>query len=135
MTQMLDSIFDGSVYLLERSLDLRLARQNLIAANVANAETPGYRALDMNFQEVLRDMADKLDASRSGHTAPSGAAPVRVRLTAADTGSLGNDNNTVGLERELGKLSENGLMFKAQALFLSKKLALLRQAVASSQEG
>jgi len=130
---MLDAI-DRSIYLLEQSLNLRMARQNVIAANLANVETPGYRALDVNFEEVLRDIASRLDAEGSPTEAGTSLQPVHLELRPADASSLGNDNNTVDLERELGKLSENALMFKAQALFLGKKLAMLREAIGSSQQ-
>ena len=47
------TIFDRTMQLLERSLDLRGARQQVIAANIANEETPKYRATDLNFGRAL----------------------------------------------------------------------------------
>ena len=47
------TIFDRTMQLLSRSLDLRGARQQVIAANIANEETPKYRAKDLNFGQAL----------------------------------------------------------------------------------
>ena len=48
------TIFDRTMQLLHRTLDLREARQRVIASNIANEETPGYRAADLNFQDSLQ---------------------------------------------------------------------------------
>jgi len=125
----MDATFDRTVYLLERSLDLRMARQNLIAANIANVETPGYRALDLNFEEVMKETAARLDAQESDGGAVSAIDPVHVKLIADDAPSLGNDNNTVQLEKELGKLNENAMMFRIQTEFLAKKLTQMKEAL------
>jgi flagellar basal-body rod protein FlgB len=130
---MLDHLFGDSVHLLERSLELRMTRQNLIASNIANAETPGYRALDMDFESMLREIVQaRKTEGASGATEESLAAQrASVRLIHADAPSLANENNTVLLERELGKLSKNALMFKAQAQILGQKLNLLREAASA----
>ncbi|MCX7014261.1 MAG: flagellar basal body rod protein FlgB [Candidatus Sumerlaeota bacterium] len=129
---MLEHIFDRNVFLLERSLDLRLARQNLLAANVANAETPGYRAVDLDFKQALSEVVDRLDAAESGDQGALAGAPVRARVVVDDGPAVGNNGNTVEVEREIGKLSENAIMFKAQALFLGKKLQMIKEAVGGS---
>ena len=48
------TIFDRTMQLLHRTLDLRQARQRVIASNIANEETPGYRATELNFQDSLQ---------------------------------------------------------------------------------
>ena len=126
---MLEQIFDRNVFLLERSLDLRLARQNLLAANVANTETPGYRSVDLDFKQALSELVDQLDAAESGQSAALAGGTVRARVVVDDGPTVGNNGNTVELEREMGKLSENAIMFKAQALFLGKKLQMIKEAV------
>ena len=126
------NILDPSAQLLEHSLDLRLARQNLIASNVANAETPGYRALDLNFEDVLKDIVERQNSPAALAASRLGEAGVRLRILADDTPTMGNESNTVLIEREIGKLSQNALMFKAQAVFLGKKMAMMRAAIRGS---
>ena len=48
------TIFDHTMQLVHRTLDLRQARQRVIASNIANEETPGYRATDLNFLDSLQ---------------------------------------------------------------------------------
>lgn len=111
-----------SIALLEKSLDLRMVRQNLLASNIANAETPGYRALDIDFEAALRQMAAQQED-------PEGASSdIRVRLIAADSASPTPDGNTVAIETELSKASTNQLMFNMQAQILGMKLRQLRDA-------
>ena len=50
-----NNIFDASVGALNTSLNLRLVNQNLIASNIANADTPGYKAKAIEFERALRD--------------------------------------------------------------------------------
>lgn len=50
------TIFDRTMRLLERTLDLRSARQRVIASNLANEETPGYRASELTFMDQLQSV-------------------------------------------------------------------------------
>lgn len=134
---MADGLFDNVTQLLEKSLDLRFARHGLIASNIANAETPGYRALDLNFEEVLREMADRQKAAKTRGAGPLSASDIRsigLRLIPDDTPSMGSDNNTVLIEREMGKLSKNSLMFRAQMDMLAIRLRILRDAITKGSE-
>lgn len=126
------NIMDNSTQLLEASLSLRLARQNLIASNLANAETPGYRGLDMNFEKVLKDISDLQETSSYDPASGLEGQGIQIEIIASDTLSMGNENNTVSVEKELGKMTKNALMFKAQVIFLGKKMALIRAAISGN---
>src|SRR4030065_2411082 len=58
------SIFNSTINLLENTLDLRASRHRLLQSNIANQETPGYRAKDINFEQELKRVSS-----------PAGAAP------------------------------------------------------------
>src|SRR5690348_3859837 len=81
------TIFDRTMGLLERAMDLRGARQRVIASNVANEETPGYRAKDLQFKDALSHaskgaMAVQVRSTHPGHIAiGGGSAQVRGRIT------------------------------------------------------
>jgi len=101
-------------------MDLTAARQKLVASNIANASTPGYRAKDFDFHaEFVRS----LDAGKAG--APPGS-PAVIEVDGLATG---NDGNNVSLEREVRLLSENSIRFQlatqlAQGEFGSLKTAI-----------
>lgn len=80
----------------ERTLALRAYRQQLLASNIANADTPGYQAVDIDIQEALR----------TGKTVEA----VRTKFVIPGQGSV--DGNTVELDTERVKFTENALMYE-----------------------
>ncbi len=130
-------IFDATLSTLERSLDVRLARQSVLAGNVANADTPGYVARDLDFSAAMA-------AARSAVEQPSAASPARegdLPIAAARSASApeafvhadpaaapGLDGNAVDLDRTLGAVAENALQYGAAAKAAAKKLAILKYA-------
>jgi flagellar basal-body rod protein FlgB len=82
------------------------ARQGVVAANIAQADTPGYRARDLpSFAEVWQDGASSgLVATRSGHlSGSSGSSGATARQT---TDAASPDGNSVSLEREMVRAAE-----------------------------
>ena len=131
-------LFDTTLARLERSLDVRLARQNVLAANVANVDTPGYTAKDVDFQAAMA-AADKsagsaesmtLAAPDEGHmstgTASVGTRAAEVPLVDAGGSAPSMDGNKVDLDRTMVALAENGIQYGASARAAGKKLAILR---------
>lgn len=82
----------------ERALALRAYRQELIASNIANADTPGYKAIDFDIQEALR----------TGKTAKT------VELKYVVPGQSSIDGNTVEMDIERVKFTENAIMYEYQ---------------------
>ncbi|MBR7792156.1 hypothetical protein KDM87_06055 [Undibacterium sp. FT147W] len=80
----------------ERALALRAYRQQLLASNIANADTPGYKAVDIDIQEALR----------TGRTVES----VEVKYAVPSQGSV--DGNTVDMDVERVKFAANALMYQ-----------------------
>jgi flagellar basal-body rod protein FlgB len=100
---------------LERYLDLLSSRQKLVASNIANADTPGYRTRDIDFQEEFR---------RAGALTPE----------VQEVGGLmtKTDGNNVSLDREARLLSENALRFNVASQLLRSQIRGVRSAI---QEG
>jgi flagellar basal-body rod protein FlgB len=98
----------------ERYMTLLAARQQLTASNIANADTPGYKTRDINFQEEL--------AGASGAPRVQEAAGLSTR----------NDGNNVSLDREARNLAENSLRFQIASQLLQNQIRLTRSAL---QEG
>jgi len=130
-------LFDTHTQLLERSLDFRSRRNTLLAANVANLETPGYKAKDLVFEDALGKAMQArqpgplrvtdsrhLDGSRS---VPLDQVQARQIRSFNPTGSL--DGNTVDMEREMEKLAENQIAYQGMVRMVSHKLGILKTAV------
>lgn len=133
---MSDSLFDPTTNALVSSANLRLQRQNVTSANIANAETPGYKAQQLDFEEALSRAIDheklgKVHASDREHFLLGQGALGRVRADVYDNpeGNVSNDGNSVDLEKEMATLSENSIVYKAALQLINKKLASMRYAV------
>ena len=102
------------------ALGLRAYRQQLIASNIANADTPGYQAVDIDFQEALRIARSvakpsplTLSATASGHISGQAqpyAPPYPLKYHIPSQASL--DGNTVEMDVERSKFAENAVMYE-----------------------
>lgn len=129
------TLFDATMARLERALDLRVARHQVIAANLANEETPGYRAKDLRFREAFAAAQQgtpptRLAATHGRHLVPPGlaGAPGGAAVESA-AGETGPDANTVNLERELTKLADNALHYQAVASIVAMRFQQLLAAI------
>ncbi|WP_373049442.1 flagellar basal body rod protein FlgB [Vulgatibacter sp.] len=124
-------LFDPTLAQLESALDVRMIRHNVLAGNLANADTPGYVAQDLDF---ARAMAAAVASPASaplpseGHIplATAGGGTVESAAVLAAGGSPGHDGNSVDTDRTLAALAENGLQYGAAAKTAARKLAILR---------
>jgi flagellar basal-body rod protein FlgB len=107
---------DGVARNLEHYLDLLSARQKLVASNVANADTPGYKTRDIDFQAELSRASDGLRPT------PVEVAGLRVK----------NDGNNVSMDREARLLAENAIRFNMASNLLRSQLRMVKSAI---QEG
>ncbi len=128
--------FDANIQLLSKVLDLRSKNQQVIGANIANAETPGYAAAQFEFEGQLRQAIEQqkampLAAPNPGHfpLGPQSISEVEGTISrTADQTGIG-DENGVSVESEMLALSENELMYEASAQLLQKKLGMIRYVV------
>jgi len=109
-------LFNRSMLFLERALRLRLQGHNLIAANLANMDTPGYQAKRVNFEEEL--------------TRAMSVEPVSVGMMEADAPPPEViEAGPVDLDREMSALSKNTLMYDAVAQSLARRFESLKYAI------
>ncbi len=122
-------LFDASLEGLQAVLDLRSQQHALTASNLANADTPGYRARVIDFERELVAAYGRGGELQPRRTDPRhlggspGGAPAILELTPVD-GTL--DGNSVNAEREMVRLRENAVLYTAVARGLSKRLAMLK---------
>ena len=122
---MIDALFNQPGYLgAKRMLDATVVRHDAIASNIANAETPHYRRLDLapSFRTELQSAIAGQDAARLRSLRPQIAPDPRAL-------AANRDGNTVDLEHELLELSQNTLENTIQTRMVSGALAKLRLAI------
>ena len=103
-----------------RYLDLATAEAKLTAANMANVDTPGYRAVGMDFEAEMREALD--DVVR-GH------APRKVRVTEVDGLIARPDGNDVSVDRESLNLAEAQLEFRTGVALLRQEYQRVMDAI------
>lgn len=123
---MVDPIFQSDNYQLARKLlDASVLRQNAIASNIANAETPGYRRIDVapDFATELRARVEAGDLSEKTQSLnPSLVEDRNAR-------SIRPDGNTVELERELLEMNRNTVEYDYLTEVVSRNIKQLRLAI------
>jgi flagellar basal-body rod protein FlgB len=120
-----------------QALVLRSERQRLIASNIANADTPGYVARDMDFAQALRQATGTLEpartlaVSRPGHIgAPNGApAAGAASLRYAVAAQTNLDRNTVDMDRERASFADNSVKYEATLRFINGNVRTVLSAI------
>ncbi len=128
-------IFGKTVSILEKNLDLRMMRHDVIASNIANQETPGYKAKDLSFQKELNKAGAQVNAGLvrtnkahlSGASTSSHISGVEIKERPDANSNL--DNNNVNPEKEMAMMAENNIMYDASVQLLSKKFRGLMDAI------
>ncbi len=123
---MIDPIFQSDNYQLARKLlDGAVLRQEAIASNIANAETPGYRRLD-----VSGDFASELRARLGQPGAVGSFADLQPKLVEdLNARSVRPDGNSVEIERELLEMNRNTVEYDFLADVVSRNIKQLRMAI------
>lgn len=108
-----------------KMLSLRAYRQQLLAANIANADTPNYKAVDIDFSKALSAAGGSLAMTKTdgAHLDPAGGSPVegiKPMYRAAVQPSI--DGNTVDTNIEQAQYSENALQYMSTLQFLNGKI-------------
>lgn len=136
--ELLDRILfsDTTPKLLKKTLDLYLQKNGVIASNIANADTPGYKAVDLKFDEQLRSAIGssgnqiKMKATQKGHFTTGIKQIDKIKPTVLEENdSARPDGNNVKIEKEMSKLVETQLMYNSIVQAISKRGSILRYAV------
>lgn len=122
---------DPTLALMGHSLDRLSKTQQVIGHNVANVDTPGYRAKTLSFEASLDNAlgaSARLGLARTheGHLEPGAPQLLEPRIVERDNLNARIDGNTVDINQEMVELVETGLKYRAVAQLASKRLALLK---------
>ena len=119
---MANILFDPTMQGLAEALTFHQRRHEVLASNLANVETPRFRARDLDFDAALKEAfegrpEDALAATSAPHLVEDTTAPPRA------------DGNTVDIDFQMAKLGANGSRYVALARIMALRIALLRQAI------
>lgn len=116
-----------AVQVLQQAMKVAQINHRLIANNIANVETPGYNAVELDFQRTLRNALEKQGRPglRSGQTGFFESTEVRPEFKPLASTSK-NDYNKVDADNELAKLSENTGNFTVYSALLAKRFSLVK---------
>lgn len=135
-------MLDQSLQFNGAALRLRAERQQVLAANIANADTPGFKAADFDFGRALEDAARAsagtagasgtagrgLAASAPGHI--GGAASSTSALLAYRTPAQGSiDGNTVEMDAERARFADNAVRYEASLRFINGQVKTILSAI------
>lgn len=132
MANFIDKIFDRTVPGITHSLDLLLKRNEAITSNIANAETPMYRAVDVDFGGELErafqtQPNSALKKTNTMHMDLAGEGS--SRLVEDFSGPTRADGNNVDLDIQMGKLVLNSGKYQTGTSLVRKKLQMMRMAI------
>jgi len=127
-------LFGSTFNILEHSIELRTKRHAVLTANIANVDTPGYKAKDIPFEKI---MGKELEKSSKGSLTLTKTDPNHIdpaELKASKEGLIVTSNergtpNNVDLDQEMAKLMENNLQYQATVQALIKEFEILRTAI------
>lgn len=129
---------DQALSVQSTALALRVQRQQVLAANIANADTPGYIARDMDFRKALL-AATGGEAGGGGASmpgSPGGASALGDdELVYARTSQDGLDNTKVDMDRERASWAENAVKYEATLRFINSQARALLDAMKPANQG
>ncbi len=122
--------YEGVINRLAADLDNRVLQNKLIASNVANVDTPGYKSKDLKFHRILTDNMDEVQLKRTHvkHMG-SGSGTVRHNEIVENPNPGRPDGNNVNIDEEMLKLAENNIKYNVAVQLMSKKLKHIKAAV------
>ncbi|MBE0378054.1 flagellar basal body rod protein FlgB [Pseudoalteromonas prydzensis] len=119
------ALFDKALGVHPFSMQLRIDRAEIIASNLANVDTPGFKARDVDYQQILGDVAANMQQQRVPGFSGISANELMYRVPY----QASSDGNTVELNVEQAKFSNNSMDFQTSMTFLNMKISGLHKVI------
>ena len=120
---LLDAMYSPSLDAMQHALSLASKRETMLHANLANANTPGYKRKDIDFNISLDEALGKSSASRIGDMTQA------TRQAESDQTSINADGNNVDMEKEVQGIAETQLRFAALSQMAAAYFSDLKSAI------
>jgi len=129
-------VSDKTLQALTTALNFREMRQELISSNIANANTPGFKAKKLDFEEALAraidvdgNMGMNTTDGRHHNVGSGGFNNLHPEIYDNPNGVVSENGNTVDVEAEMATMAENKLMYDALVQLINKKMGILKYAI------
>ena len=126
-------IMDTTMKTLAASLNMRQMRNEIISSNIANAETPGYKAKRLDFEQALQraidiDRTQTLKTSDPKHYRIGGGGfeNLTPSFYKDPNGVVSENDNTVNRDEEMVKMADNKIMYDASIQMMKKKIGMMK---------
>lgn len=120
-------LFDQSIKVLTKSMDMYLLKHSVIADNIANAETPGFKSRKVEFEDALSKAIDVQDMGLE--VDENVLMSVQPRIFENPESELGQDLNSVDMDREMADMTKNETKYSATSQAIQKKFSILKYAI------
>ena len=115
----------------QKALNLRSERQQILASNIVNADTPNYKARDFDFAAAMKNAVSKtassLEMTDSRHMQSLGSSGAKLQYSMPYQSSL--DGNTVEMDVERNKYMENSVHYEADLTVLTSRIKTMLSAI------
>ena len=128
----MSSKLDGAFQFSQAAMNLHAYRQQLIASNIANADTPGYRAKDLDFASALKDARSAAEGKPQAAQLKSqseNGTPFGTELLYRSAVQRSADGNTVDIDVERAQFAENSVRYEAQITFMTHQIKQMLSAI------
>lgn len=127
---------DKTLQALAAGLKFREMRQEIISSNVANAETPGYKAKRLDFEKALAraldvdgEMQMNIESSKHFNVGSGGFENLQPESYQDPNGIVSENGNTVDREKEMAMMAQNKIMYDTLVQLMNKKLGLMKYTI------
>lgn len=124
----MSELFDNTLGVLSKSMDMYLMRHAIISDNIANADTPFFKARRLDFENELQRAVDATE-TLGEESVQRSLASLRPVISEETNSERGQDMNTVDMDKEMAALTKNDIKYSSATQMVSKKFALLKYAV------
>jgi len=137
MSSFIGGIFNGADKVQMVSLDQRHKRGEIISSNIANAETPGFRAQGYAFEEQLQALTNTgkglaMNVSHPKHmknALTNADGMLKPDIYVRPTEDISHDGNTVDMDEEMARMAQNQILFRSAVELLNRKVGVLKYAI------
>lgn len=129
---------DNSTISLLRALDYGSAKQQAIANNMSNVNTPGYKRKDVPFTSLMQDAEDSFDTlsmrkSNPRHMDAGETDPLTPTIVTDSSGSMRLDGNNVDIDVEAGRLAETQIFYQGAAQLLQSHYSAIKYVISGGK--
>ena len=134
------TLFEGAISRLQKTLNRGSLRHRVLTSNIANIDTPNYKAFEVVMEDVRQKKGSHSGTLKLVRTGPlhltgrrQSKDGVKIKTSDPPPVNLRADGNTVDLDRTMGKLAENTILYRTAAQLIRKKFQGLKNVIKGGQ--